>query len=132
MKDGIHVFVDAPLDFRSNLIINEYTKAEECNAEICEALRGLTKYIGEKNIEEYCKRVEAGDYVDVVKELMVKYYDPMYMHSSDKYDYALSLMINSVEEGSEALKAFADKLEAENEEINEETKSEDINEIIEE
>ena len=63
---------------------------------------------------------------------MVKYYDPMYMHSSDKYDYALSLMINSVEEGSEALKAFADKLEAENEEINEETKSEDINEIIEE
>lgn len=132
MKDGIHVFVDAPLDFRSNLIINEYTKAEECNAEICEALRGLTKYIGEKNIEEYCKRVEAGDYGDVVKELMVKYYDPMYMHSSDKYDYALSLMINSVEEGSEALKAFADKLEAENEEINEETKSEDINEIIEE
>ncbi len=110
MKNGIHIFVDAPLDFRSKLIIDEYTKSNNCNDEICEALKGLTKYIGEKNAEEYCARVEAGDYEDVVKELMIKYYDPMYMHSSDKYDYADKIMINSVEEGANQLKSFIEKL----------------------
>lgn len=111
MKDGIHVFVDASLDFRSKLIIDEYTKANECNYEICEALRGLTKYIGEKNTDDYCARVEAGDYEDVVKELMIKYYDPMYMHSSDKYDYAEKIIIETVEQGVNELKSFINNLQ---------------------
>ena len=110
MKNGIHIFVDAPIDFRTNLIIEEYTKEKACNEEICEALRGLKKYIGEKKIEEYCSRVECGDYVDVVKELMVNYYDPMYMHSSDKYEYADKIMINSIEDGVDRLSSFVDKL----------------------
>lgn len=110
MKNGIHIFVDAPLDFRSKLIIDEYTKSKGCKEEICEALRGLKKYISEKSIEDYCEMVEAGDYEEVVKELMIKYYDPMYMHSADKYNYSDKIMINSVEEGVSLLKAFMEKL----------------------
>ncbi|MEG0307408.1 MAG: tRNA 2-selenouridine(34) synthase MnmH [Clostridium sp.] len=110
MKAGIHVFIDAPIEFRSQIIIDEYTKCSSCKEEICEALNKLQKHVSEKNIEAYCEKVEKDEFDEVVKELMVKYYDPLYTHSSDKYDYAKKLMINSVEQGVTELKAFLETL----------------------
>ncbi|MEG1255965.1 tRNA 2-selenouridine(34) synthase MnmH [Clostridium sp.] len=110
MKKGIHIFVDAPIEFRSKIIIDEYTKSSSFKEEICEALRKLQKHISEKNIEAYCDMVEKDEFNEVVKELMVKYYDPLYMHSSDKYDYAKKLMINSVDGAVNELKEFIDTL----------------------
>lgn len=106
MKEGLHIFVDAPLDFRCNLIIEEYTKAKCCNEEICEALNKLKKHISEKDIELYSGMVKNNQYDEVVKELMVKYYDPLYRHSSDKYDYNLEININTIDEGVSKLKRF--------------------------
>lgn len=109
MKEGIHVFVDADIEFRKDIIVKEYTKMENCKEEICEALLKLKKHISEKNIEEYCGKVMQEEYDEVVKELMVKYYDPLYMHSSDKYDYDFKLMVSNIEEAAKALESFIDK-----------------------
>ncbi|WP_346880208.1 tRNA 2-selenouridine(34) synthase MnmH [Clostridium sp. UBA3061] len=113
MKRGLHIFVDAPIDFRSKIIIDEYTKNNSCNEEICDALRRLKKHISEKNIEIYCDMVNNDQYEEVVKELMVRYYDPLYTHSSDKYEYDKKLMINSIDEGVEELKSFINNLKCE-------------------
>ncbi|MBZ9636061.1 tRNA 2-selenouridine(34) synthase MnmH [Clostridium sp. FP1] len=96
MKSGIHIFVDADIDFRTNLIINEYTKFENCNSEIIDCLKRLEKYIGEKNIDRYCKAVLESEYQVVVSELMIKHYDPMYMHTSNKYDYKLKVTVEDI------------------------------------
>jgi len=96
MKAGIHLFVDADLEFRTKLIIKEYTKYENCNQEIIECLRRLEKYLGEKNVDRYCQSVLKSEYDEVVRELMIKHYDPMYMHSSNKYDYKLKVMVNDI------------------------------------
>lgn len=93
MKSGIHIFIDADIEFRTNLIISEYTKYENCQVEIIECLKRLQKYLGEKNVERYCSAVLASEYDQVVSELMIKHYDPMYMHSSNKYDYKLKVMV---------------------------------------
>jgi len=93
MKSGIHLFVDADIDFRTNLIIEEYTKFENCNEEIIECLKRLEKYLGEKNVDRYCQSVLKSEYDEVVSELMIKHYDPMYMHTSNKYDYKLKVMV---------------------------------------
>jgi len=113
MKNGLHIFVDASLDFRSKVITDEYTKSNRCNEEICDALGRLKKHISEKNIEIYCDMVDNNQYEEVVKELMVKYYDPLYTHSSNKYDYDKKLMITSIDEGVEELKSFIDNLKCE-------------------
>jgi len=113
MKNGLHIFVDASLDFRSKIIIDEYTKSNRCNEEICDALSRLKKHISEKNIEIYCDMVDNNQYEEVVKELMIKYYDPLYTHSSNKYDYDKKLMITSIDEGVEELKSFIDNLKCE-------------------
>lgn len=96
MKNGIHIFVDANVDFRSRLIIDEYTKHEQCGEQICSALDSLKKYIGEKNAKAYCELVRAGEYEEVVKELMIKYYDPLYTHSSDKFEYERNIMVEDI------------------------------------
>lgn len=116
MKSGIHIFVDADLDFRSKLIIDEYTMGGDCNKEICEALVNLKKYIGEKNAEHYCDLVSNNEYEEVVKELMVKYYDPLYNHTSKSYDYEKTIMVTTVENAVNELKDFYHGLPIENEE----------------
>lgn len=112
MKDGIHIFVDANLDFRVNIIVKEYTKLEGCNEEICEAIKRIKKVISKEDIEEYCNKVRNNDYKEVVRDLMVRYYDPMYMHSANKYKYDLKIMVDDIEQASKELESFLDNLKS--------------------
>ncbi|MFT5873578.1 MAG: tRNA 2-selenouridine synthase [Clostridium sp.] len=93
MKKGVHIFVDADIEFRCDLIIKEYTKQENCQAEIIECLKRLGKYIGEKNVIRYSELVLKSEYDEVVSELMIKHYDPMYTHGSNKYNYKLKVKV---------------------------------------
>jgi len=104
MKSGIHIFVDADIDFRTDLIIKEYTKEENCNEEIIDCLKRLGKYIGDKNVDRYSQLVLKSEYDVVVSELMIKHYDPMYMHASDKYDYALKIQVADIKTATEEIK----------------------------
>ena len=103
MKNGIHIFVDADIDFRTDLIIKEYTKCENCNVEIIGCLERLGKYIGQKNVDKYSELVLKSEYNEVVSELMVKHYDPMYMHASDKYDYKLKVQVVDIKTATEEI-----------------------------
>lgn len=97
MKEGLHIFVGASIDFRCDLIVNEYTKNKSSKEDIIFALDKLNKYISKDTIEEYKKLVEEEDYFTVTKELMIKYYDPMYTHTSDKYKYELKVEVDNIE-----------------------------------
>ncbi|GAA0115811.1 tRNA 2-selenouridine(34) synthase MnmH [Clostridium senegalense] len=108
MKKGIHIFVDADLDFRCNLIVKEYTKCKTSNEEICDSIIKIKKILSKECLEEFCEKVMENDYEEVVKELMVKYYDPMYMHSANQYDYDLKIFVSNIEKAAEELECFVD------------------------
>jgi tRNA 2-selenouridine synthase len=99
MVDGKHILIDADMDFRAKLIVDEYLKYPESVGDILSALEGLSKYIGEKNARAYKELVQQGDYKTVAEELMGKHYDPMYMNEIEKYEYDLSININGIKEG---------------------------------
>jgi tRNA 2-selenouridine synthase len=103
MKAGIHIFVEADIRFRCDLIIKEYTKYENSNEEIIECLKRLEKRIGEKNVDRYCELVLKSEYDEVVSELMIKYYDPMYTHGSDKYVYKLKVQVVDIKSATEQI-----------------------------
>jgi tRNA 2-selenouridine synthase len=111
MKSGIHIFVDADMDFRTDLIIKEYTKQENCNEEIIDCLIRLGKYIGEKNVEKYSQLVLKSEYDVVVSELMLKHYDPMYTHASDKYDYKLKVQVIDIKTATQEIENWLKKVE---------------------
>ncbi|MCJ7691772.1 MAG: tRNA 2-selenouridine(34) synthase MnmH [Clostridiaceae bacterium] len=104
MKTGIHIFVEADIVFRVDLIVNEYTKFGNCNEEIIECLKRLEKHIGAKNIDRYSELVSKSEYYEVVSELMIKYYDPMYTHGSDKYVYELKIQVADIKTATEEIK----------------------------
>jgi tRNA 2-selenouridine synthase len=104
MKTGIHIFVEADILFRVDLITREYTKFENCNEEIIECLKRLEKYIGAGNIDRYSKLVLNSQYDEVVSELMIKHYDPMYTHGSNKYAYELKVVVVDIKTASEKIK----------------------------
>ena len=103
MEKGIHVLADADLDFRAGLIIKEYTNSENAVEEILSSLDSLERYISSKNIERYKDFVLKGEFEEVAKELMVKYYDPMYLNGINKYKYDLNINIQAIKKAGEFL-----------------------------
>ncbi|HEY8890583.1 MAG TPA: tRNA 2-selenouridine(34) synthase MnmH [Clostridium sp.] len=110
MKKGIHIFVDADIDFRTDLVIKEYTKHKNCNQEIIDCLKRLEKYIGEKNVSIYSELVLKSEYHEVVSGLMIKHYDPMYTHSSDNYNYELKIKVIDIKTATKEIENWVKTL----------------------
>lgn len=100
MEQGIHILVDADIEYRCKLIINEYTSKENSKEDILNSLDLLTKYISNKNIEKYKELVSKEEYYEVAKELMIKYYDPMYINAINKYNYEIKFNITDIDKCS--------------------------------
>lgn len=110
MREGKHIFVDADLDFRSNIILEEYTKNHNHKEDIIDSLEKLRKYISDKRIDEYIRMVNQGNLNEVTKDLMIKYYDPMYMNTANKYNYDLSLEIIDIEKSAKEIANWAENV----------------------
>lgn len=103
MEQGVHILVDADIEYRCKIIINEYTKTENSKEDILKSLDMLSKYISYKNIDRYKALVVKKQYYEVAKELMIKYYDPMYLNGINKYNCELLYNITDIEKSCEEL-----------------------------
>lgn len=106
MEEGVHVLIQAPLEFRANLILKEYMKKEGFEKEILFALDLLKKYMSEENIQKYEKMVVDGEYKELAKQLMVKYYDPLYANSEKKYEYNKKIEVKDIESAAQEIEAW--------------------------
>jgi tRNA 2-selenouridine synthase len=96
MINGRHILVDADLDFRAKLILKEYTTSHNAETDILNSLELLGKHISKENILRYKDLVTKGEYEEVAKELMIKYYDPMYLNGINKFEYDFEYMVNDI------------------------------------
>lgn len=94
MKSGEHIKLTADIDLRIKNILVDYVQKD--NSELIESLNKLRKYISEKNIDKYIDEVSKKNYEYVIRELMIKYYDPMY--ENNKYDFRLTLEHKDIDE----------------------------------
>jgi len=76
MVEGIHIKVEADLEVRVKNIIKDYVNSN--NHELIGALNYLRATLGHKNVERYIDMINRYEYEHVVRELMIKYYDPLY------------------------------------------------------
>lgn len=107
MISGMHILVDADIDFRSKVILSEYTKSENCKEEILQSLDKMSRYISHENIKKYRNYVEDEKYNEVACELMIKYYDPMYTNGINKYSYDLEVNVTEIEEAAVIIEKWA-------------------------
>ncbi|MEF9951596.1 MAG: tRNA 2-selenouridine(34) synthase MnmH [Clostridium sp.] len=98
MRDGIHINVIGSIESRVDNILEDYVY--DNNDELIESVDKLSKYISAGNIEGYKNKIRDGLHREVIEDLMIKYYDPMYLNK--KYEYELeadsSVLDNAVED----------------------------------
>jgi tRNA 2-selenouridine synthase len=109
MTKGVHILIEADLEFRAKLILEEYLNSENAVKDILKALELLGKHISQENIDKYTALVHQGQYEEVAKELMVKYYDPMYLNGINKYEYNLQHQVLDIEKSCEFLKQWVEE-----------------------
>lgn len=106
MAKGKHIFVECGLELRSQLLIDEYMQTENCKNEFCEALDKLNKYICTKNIDKYKMYIMEGKYEEVASELMIKYYDPLYMNGLKNICFEDNIVFESIEDGTNKISKY--------------------------
>jgi len=73
--------LELPEDERVALLLEDYDYFVQDQASFCERLGALTQLRGRATVEEWQQQVAAGKIKDVVRELLVKHYDPGYAAS---------------------------------------------------
>lgn len=94
-RDGIHVFLDTPLEIRVQRILEEYLPGIDKSLLLIEKrLDVMKKKVSDfDTIKSFFNK---GDYKTFVELILKEYYDPMYLYSQKKYkDY--SLVVNGAD-----------------------------------
>jgi tRNA 2-selenouridine synthase len=88
MRNGIQIFIEADIEDRIENLKKDYTISDDWKSESIRAMDMLNKYISKDRLESLKKEISLGNFDLVARELMEKYYDPMYNFKSDKINYA--------------------------------------------
>ncbi|PRX29354.1 tRNA 2-selenouridine synthase [Orenia metallireducens] len=96
MKKGLHTLIKSSLESRINRIIDEYkgsytqdeNKFLQASLEAITCIRKhLVKKIGKNDYNKLVNHCKQGELEKVVEILLTEYYDPLYLHSQNKFDY---------------------------------------------
>ncbi|HHV39399.1 MAG TPA: tRNA 2-selenouridine(34) synthase MnmH [Tepidimicrobium sp.] len=84
INNGIAIKIEASIETRIDNILEDYV--HETDKELIDALNQLRRYIGNKLIDRYIDMVQKSKYRGVAKELMIKYYDPLYEYKNRTFN----------------------------------------------
>jgi len=75
-----HIGLTCPLETRLARLEKEYfgKGGKEVEKMVKEAVRFLTRRVGNATVERWCEAIDAGDYRGFLQEVMVDYYDKVY------------------------------------------------------
>ena len=83
MYAGINLWIDADIEIRVDNVLRDYVHGTD--DELKFSLNLLSKQLGQKTISKYIDMINTHEYIKVIKELMIGYYDPHYEYKNRKY-----------------------------------------------
>jgi tRNA 2-selenouridine synthase len=81
MRAAPCVRVEMPLEARVQLLMEDYTHLAQAPEQLCERLQALREVRGAAVVEDWVQRVRGGRVEEVVEDLLVQHYDPVYERS---------------------------------------------------
>lgn len=81
MQEQISLWLSASLETRTRIILEEYPALDRLREQFEKPILALKEKLGKKTVEEFLALLNAGDWELLVRELMVRYYDPLYLHT---------------------------------------------------
>ncbi|MFW2369102.1 MAG: tRNA 2-selenouridine(34) synthase MnmH [Desulforhopalus sp.] len=111
MKEAILIMVHSSIETRISRIIEDYPVTDEAVlGQIDNILRSLKQKLGTVQVERMCALLKEGNLEELVRTLLVDYYDRRYNRSMGSYHYELELSSEDIEEAAGKLTAFRHSL----------------------
>lgn len=111
MKEGIFVRVNCSMETRIKRIIEDYPVADENTlAQLEQILNSLRQKLGHKKIDRLCSLLRKGTLEELVRSLLLDYYDKRYGNSMSDYCYALELSSENISTAAAQLEDFRSSL----------------------
>ena len=116
MRSSPCLQLDLPEDERVALLLEDYDFFVRDIEFFCDRLGALTQARGKETVADWQQRSRSGDVASVVRELLVKHYDPVYLESIRRNftQYATAPMIAPQGRSVAAMTALARQMLAEN------------------
>jgi len=96
------LWINASMDYRVRVIRDSYPTLTADREILARTIEGLKERLGKAGIDELLVLLRAERWDELIRELMVRYYDPLYRHS--KPEGRKDIDIEPEEEGIERLK----------------------------
>lgn len=115
MNEGIKILVNADVETRISRLIDEYTDLNEKNTnDIIASIKALSKRFSIKKMETLLSDFAKGQLRDVVRTLLIDYYDPLYGYGKlDEDNYSLTVNCNDLEDASLQISTYLKQLKEE-------------------
>jgi tRNA 2-selenouridine synthase len=75
------IWLNASLEARVRNILDDYPAVDQLKKGFIQPIRALKDKLGKETMNRYLHLLEGGNWSELVRELMVNYYDPLYRHT---------------------------------------------------
>jgi len=81
LQQEVSLWISAPLDARVKNILDDYPACGQLRESFRVSLRALRERLGKETVQELEGLLEESRWKELVRELMIRYYDPLYRHT---------------------------------------------------
>lgn len=111
---GKHILLNTAIENRVDRLAQDYGyKLPEHDQLLIQSIMSLKTRIGNESTSKYIEYIKDKNYKDVARELVIKYYDPLYQHSIEKYHYDLIINYDKIENAAKEIEEFYYMIEKE-------------------
>lgn len=112
LLNGKHILLQTNIENRIQVALEDYIKdAHDNDDKLIYAILKLKSKLGKKKVMEYIEKINNKEYEDVTRDLMVKYYDPLYDYSIDKInEYDKIIMYDKIDDAIKTLESFVSNI----------------------
>jgi tRNA 2-selenouridine synthase len=102
------IWLEASLDFRVRCILDDYPAVEQARLTFERPIRALKERLGNEKVTALLNLLHNGTWDELVRELMVNYYDPLYQHTYP--ERRIEVQVEPIEHGMTGIKAAVQKI----------------------
>lgn len=97
LQTEVSLWVEAPIETRVRNILADYPARDHLREGFARPIRALKERLGRQAVEELLGLLQAGEWEELVRRLMLHYYDPLYRHTFP--ERRIEVSINDGNEG---------------------------------
>ncbi|MEA3543619.1 MAG: tRNA 2-selenouridine(34) synthase MnmH [Thermodesulfobacteriota bacterium] len=85
------IWLTASLNVRTQIILEDYPALDQLREQFKKPIYALKERLGSTVVAEFLELLDSGQWDKLVRELMVRYYDPLYLHTLPEHRVEIEL-----------------------------------------